>query len=180
MWNSLTKPWRVCFEEAWKSYTNGSIPIGAVLVRHEDEIVFTGRNRTNESSAPESQVCGSRMAHAEINVLMQVKGSDSGALVNHSLYTTTEPCVLCFGAVIMSGVRSLRYAASDPVTGGTDLNRSTNTFIRKRDVDIQQGPKLLGNVQRVIRTVFALHICLQTRRRRFFRQKQSITPMRSP
>jgi len=32
MWNRLSIPWKVCFEEAWEAYCKGSIPIGAVLV----------------------------------------------------------------------------------------------------------------------------------------------------
>ncbi|WP_369125280.1 nucleoside deaminase [Alicyclobacillus fastidiosus] len=105
------------------------MPTGAVLVNENKAIVYRGRNRVNEIYAPEYQTCSNRLAHAEINVLLQVRQTDSDTVSSHVLHTTTEPCVLCFGAIVMSGVRSIRYAASDPVAGGTGLSKSTNTFI---------------------------------------------------
>jgi tRNA(Arg) A34 adenosine deaminase TadA len=145
-------PWKACFEEAWAAYCNGSIPIGAVLVDEEDHIVSRGRNRVHEAAAPDNQTCSNRLAHAEINALLQIKTTSSDELKRYTLYSTTEPCVLCFGAIVMSGVRKVRYAASDPIAGGIDLNKSSNRFILSRMIEVGRGPKLLGNVQRVLRT----------------------------
>jgi len=156
MWDSLTKPWKICFEEAWEAYCSGSIPIGAVLVDKRGEILFRGRNRQHEANAPTKQVCSSRLAHAEINVLMQVDSVNSDDLKDYILYTTTEPCVLCFGAIVMSGVRSVRFAASDPVAGGTNLNYSNNSFIKSRNIDVRKVENYLGEIQRVLRTDYVL------------------------
>jgi tRNA(adenine34) deaminase len=155
MWNSLSKPWKACFEEAWDSYCNGSIPIGAVLVDQNDNIISRGRNRINESIAPRNQTCSNKLAHAEINVLLQIDKSFK-ITADYVLYTTTEPCVLCFGAIVMSGVRKISYAAKDPLAGGTNLNNSDNLFIRGRGIEIVHAGKLLANIQRVIRTEYVL------------------------
>jgi tRNA(adenine34) deaminase len=76
----------------------------------------------------------------------------------YSLYTTTEPCVLCFGAIVMSGINRVRYAALDPIAGGSNLNNVNNSFIQSREIDIQCGDKFLGNIQRVIRTDYVLRL----------------------
>lgn len=156
MWSSMPVPWQVCFEEAWEAYCSGSIPIGAALTDPGGAIVSRGRNRVHERDAPPGQICMSRLAHAEINVLLQIKTADSNVLKDLTLYTTTEPCVQCFGAIAMSGVRTVRYAASDPVAGGADLNRSDNPFIRERNIDIRKADHRLGEIQRVIRTDYVL------------------------
>jgi tRNA(Arg) A34 adenosine deaminase TadA/ribosomal protein S18 acetylase RimI-like enzyme len=152
MWSSLSAPWQACFEEAWEAYRAGSIPIGAVLVNPDGEIVSRGRNRMHEHEAPPGQICMSRLAHAEINALLQIKSADSNILKELTLYTTTEPCIQCFGAIVMSGVRTIRYAASDPIAGGAGLNRPDNPFIRERNIDIRRAEYRLGEIQRVIRT----------------------------
>lgn len=167
MWERLSEPWKACFEEAWAAYCHGSIPIGAVLANREDDVIVRGRNRLHESEAPAGQVCGNRLAHAEINVLLQVKSRNSDDLKRFTLYTTTEPCVLCFGAIVMSGVRTVRYAASDPVAGGSDLNDAGNAFIRARNIDIRNADNFLGEMQRVLRTDWVLRTMAGERAIRF-------------
>ncbi|MFD0680348.1 MULTISPECIES: nucleoside deaminase [unclassified Paenibacillus] len=155
MWEELTTPWKICFEEAWEAYCKGSIPIGAVLVDEQDNIISRGRNRIHETNAPLKQTCGNKLAHAEINVLMQV--SKETTMRNSTLYTTTEPCILCFGAIVMCNVGRVRYAASDLLAGGSNLNKSNNTFIEQRLIDIKQcDQKRLGEFQRVLRTDYIL------------------------
>ncbi|MCZ8517687.1 nucleoside deaminase [Paenibacillus filicis] len=154
MWQSLEIPWQICFEEAWEAYCNGSIPIGAVLVDEQNNIVSRGRNRINETYAPVKQTCGNKLAHAEINVLMQV--SKETQMRNLTLYTTTEPCILCFGAIVMCNVGKVRYSAKDLLAGGSNLNNSNNTFIEGRLIDIQCDQKRLGEIQRVLRTDYIL------------------------
>lgn len=176
MWANLSIPWQACFEEAWEAYRAGSIPIGAVLVNPDGDIVSRGRNRVNESEAPPGQVCMNRLAHAEINALLQVKKGDSNALKDFTLYTTTEPCVLCFGAIVLSGVRTVRYAASDPYAGGADLNRSEHPIIRGRNIDFRQADHRLGEIQRVIRTDYVLGAMEPDRAEEFLSRYQAEYP----
>lgn len=152
MWDKLATPWKTAFEEAWESYCHGSIPIGAVLVDSTGAIISRGRNRINETTAPFKQTCSNRLAHAEINALLQINATDSDTYKDYTLYTTTEPCVLCFGAITMSGVRKVRFAAADPIAGGKNLNISENNFIKSRKIDIQCDEKILGEIQQVLMT----------------------------
>lgn len=152
MWEKLSDCWKSSFEEAWEAYAHGSIPIGAVIVDANNQIISRGRNRINETTAPIKQTCSNRLAHAEINALLQLDTLDSEEHKNYTLYTTTEPCVLCFGAIIMSGVRKVRFAATDPIAGGANLNDAENSFIKSRNLDIKCADTYLGELQRVLRT----------------------------
>ncbi|KQY83268.1 hypothetical protein ASD24_13390 [Paenibacillus sp. Root52] len=152
MWEKLSECWKASFEEAWEAYAHGSIPIGAIIVDANNKIMSRGRNRINETIAPSKQTCLNRLAHAEINALLQLDTLDSEEHKNYTLYTTTEPCVLCFGAIIMSGVRKVRFAATDPIAGGANLNDAENSFIKSRNLDIKCDETYLGELQRVLRT----------------------------
>ncbi|MCG7376776.1 nucleoside deaminase [Paenibacillus sp. ACRSA] len=152
MWEKLSECWKASFEEAWEAYAHGSIPIGAVIVDANNRIISRGRNRINETTAPIKQTCSNRLAHAEINALLQLDTLDSEEHKNYTLYTTTEPCVLCFGAIIMSGVKKVRFAATDPIAGGANLNDAENSFIKSRNLDIKCADTYLGELQRVLRT----------------------------
>ncbi|MBD7969230.1 nucleoside deaminase [Paenibacillus sp. Sa2BVA9] len=152
VWETLSNSWKASFEEAWEAYAHGSFPIGAVIVNSNNEVISRGRNRINEASAPINQTCSNRLAHAEINALLQLDILESNDFKGYTLYTTTEPCVLCFGAIIMSGVRKVRFAATDPIAGGANLIYSENSFIKSRNLDIKCDRKYLGEIQRVLRT----------------------------
>lgn len=136
MWKDLPEPWKLCFEEAWEAYCCGSIPIGAVVVDHIGNVISKGRNRVNEKEAPNGTVSWNKLAHAELNALLQVSEYEHQQIKDYTLYTTVEPCPLCFGALVMSKMRNLRYAARDRLAGATNL---TNSFIRERQLSIQ-GP----------------------------------------
>ena len=86
------------------------IPVGAVLVSAEGEILGEGWNRNLADSDPS--------AHAEI-VAMRQAGQKLGnhRLIGTTLYVTLEPCAMCAMAVVHARVSRLVFAASDPKTG---------------------------------------------------------------
>jgi len=115
---ALPAPWRLPFELAWEAFRAGSRPIGAVLLDGDGEVVATGRNRSQESTAPPGQLVGTAIAHAEINALAQLPAGRR--YENHRLYTTLEPCLLCSSALIHTHVRHVVYAASDAYWTGIE------------------------------------------------------------
>lgn len=88
----LPTPWRLPFELAWEAFRAGSRPIGAVLVDGAGRLLATGRNRSQESTAPPGQLVGTALAHAEINALAQLPAGRR--YEDHRLYTTLEPRLL--------------------------------------------------------------------------------------
>ena len=112
-WQQLSEPWQACFEMAWDAFLAGTIPVGAALSGPSGAIVARGRNRILD--APGQRLAGSRLAHAEVDVLAQL--SSSSRYRDHVLYSTLEPCLLCVGATLYSTVGRIEYAAADPFGG---------------------------------------------------------------
>jgi tRNA(adenine34) deaminase len=44
-WTALSEPWRAAFEEAWTSWRQGSLGVGAVATDGSDLIVTRGHNQ---------------------------------------------------------------------------------------------------------------------------------------
>ena len=134
---SLDDAWRATFELAWEAWRSGTIPIGAVVTDSSGNQIGAGRNRIFDHEAPAGQIAGSWLAHAEVNALLQLP--PGGHYAGVTVTTTTEPCLLCTGAIIMSlrGTVLVRYAATDPIAGGLDL-APLSPQGRRRDVRVQR------------------------------------------
>ena len=128
-WDALATPWQACLEQAWSAYAAGSIPIGAAITDRHGHVVARGRNRIFEATAPAGLLCGQRLAHAEMNALLALAWHDlePRTLV---LYSTTEPCALCIGALRMTQIGEVRYAARDSAAGSIALLDAT-PFMRR-------------------------------------------------
>lgn len=96
-------------EEAKIAALEGDIPVGAVIVM-DNKILTRAHNRRNiENNA---------LLHAEIIAIDDAcKTLGSRFLTNCDLYVTLEPCPMCTGAVIQSGIRRLYFGAYDPKAG---------------------------------------------------------------
>ena len=86
------------------------IPVGAVLVSIDGEVIGEGWNRNIRDHDPS--------AHAEI-VAMREAGKKIGnhRLVGSTLYVTLEPCAMCAMAMVHARIARVVFAASDPKTG---------------------------------------------------------------
>lgn len=88
----------------------GEVPVGAVLVAANGEILAEGHNRTITDSDPS--------AHAEIVVLREAgRRLGNYRLLDCTLYVTLEPCAMCAMALVHARIGRLVYAAVDPKTG---------------------------------------------------------------
>ena len=91
-------------------HEDDEIPVGAVLVSANGEILGEGWNRNITESDP--------TAHAEV-VAMRAAGAKLGnhRLIGTTLYVTLEPCAMCAMAMVHARVGRVVYGASDPKTG---------------------------------------------------------------
>lgn len=95
---------------AQNAEAEGEIPVGAVLVDVNGEIVGEGWNRAILLSDP--------TAHAEIQAIrMAGQQCQNYRLLDTTLYVTLEPCPMCAGAILHSRIGRLVFGASDYKTG---------------------------------------------------------------
>jgi tRNA(adenine34) deaminase len=105
----------------------GEIPVGAILINHEQRILAATQNRKQRDQDP--------TAHAEI-LAIQAGCQQSGhwRLNDCTLYVTLEPCPMCAGAIIQARLGQLVYGTPDPKTGTIhsvlDLPNSPASFHR--------------------------------------------------
>lgn len=87
----------------------GEVPVGAVVVRH-NQIIGRGSNHVIGTSDP--------TAHAEILAMRDAaRAIDNYRLVNCQLFTTLEPCAMCAGAIMQARVARLIFGADDQKSG---------------------------------------------------------------
>ncbi len=67
----ISPVWKVCLKEAWETLYAGFVPAGVAWV-DTDSTIIRGRNRIDEPLETFSTIAGTRVGHAQINVLAQI------------------------------------------------------------------------------------------------------------
>ena len=100
---------------AEKALSDGEFPVGCVVVCKEEAIA---RGARTHSFGPEAN----ELDHAEIVALRSLafRGA-SLPLADATIYCTMEPCLMCFGAILLAGIRRIVYAYEDAMGGGTGI-----------------------------------------------------------
>ncbi len=88
----------------------GEVPVGAVIVDSQGNLLAEGENRRERDCDP--------TAHAEIIALRAAGRTLGNWHLNHcTLYVTLEPCPMCAGALVLARIGTVVYGADDPKTG---------------------------------------------------------------
>src|SRR5690606_26381872 len=89
---------------------DNEVPVGAVLVSAEGELLAEGSNRNINEHDP--------TAHAEIVALRRAgQRLQNYRLTGTTLYVTLEPCAMCAMALVHARVARVGYGAHGPKTG---------------------------------------------------------------
>lgn len=95
---------RQCYELARSAARGGNHPFGALLARDGHALL------TAENTVEIERDC---TRHAELNLVSRaVRQLDPAVLAHCVLYTSTEPCAMCTGAIYWAGIRALVYGCS--------------------------------------------------------------------
>lgn len=87
---------------AWEARRGGNHPFGAVLVTAEGRVI-RGLNSVVTDRDP--------TGHAETNLVRLAAAElDATELRTSTLYTSTEPCAMCAGAIYWAGIGRMVYA----------------------------------------------------------------------
>ena len=100
----------VAYEEALKSYNQGGLPIGSILVR-AGAIVAKGHNQRVQKSDP--------IAHGEMDCLRNAGRQSSYR--DTIIYTTLSPCMMCAGTVVQFKVPVVVIGDSINFSGNKDF-----------------------------------------------------------
>lgn len=97
---------QLALEEAKKAFAIGEVPVGAIVVDSNKNIIAKAHNET------EGKVCIA--AHAELLAIERAsKTLNSWRLSGCMLYCTLEPCPMCMGAIQLARLDRLVFAAPD-------------------------------------------------------------------
>jgi len=97
---------KLAIDVAQESAKFGGGPFGAVIANKTGEVVTIGFNRVtieNDSTV-----------HAEIDAIRKAQKKFGYDLSKHELvlYCSSEPCIQCFGAIYLSGIKEVYSAAT--------------------------------------------------------------------
>ncbi len=118
---------KIALELAKKAAEEGDIPVGAIVVAPDGELIGSGRNRRRIEHDP--------TAHAEIVALREAAEKlQRWNLAGCTMFVTLEPCPMCAGSLVQARISRLVYGCSDAKAGacGTlyDITRDGRLFHR--------------------------------------------------
>jgi tRNA(Arg) A34 adenosine deaminase TadA len=138
-------------ELAWQARKHGNHPFGALLVDADANVVLRAENTV--VTGPDCT------GHAETNLMRMASGRFSPEFLRGcTLYTSTEPCAMCAGAIYWGNVRRVIYAFSEEelrdIVGGNPDNPTLalpcrEVFARgQHEVEVS-GPHLVDQARAV-------------------------------
>ena len=96
--------------QALKAFEADEIPIGAIVVSPEGNIIGAGYNQT--------ELQHSQSRHAEVLAIEQAgKVANTWRLSDCTMYVTVQPCLMCMGLICLSRIMRVVYGAESPVFG---------------------------------------------------------------
>ena len=95
---------------AEKALATGDVPVGAIIINGEGELIGSGANEREANSDPTS--------HAEIVAIRNAASYlQNSRLDGCTLIVTLEPCAMCAGAIAQSRISNLIFGAWDEKAG---------------------------------------------------------------
>jgi len=95
---------------AEKALVTGDVPVGALIVNRDGELIGSGANEREANNDP--------TAHAEIVAIRNAAGYlQNSRLDGCTLVVTLEPCAMCAGAIAQARISNLIFGAWDEKAG---------------------------------------------------------------
>lgn len=102
---------RLCCEQAMLAAEESCYGVGALLVNEDHDLIAEAHNKVF-SEGYQSQ------RHAEMELIDQLELHFADLPRDSlTLYVSLEPCLMCTGRILLSGIRRVRYLTRDPDGG---------------------------------------------------------------
>lgn len=119
-------------EQATLAYEIDEVPIGAVVVNPEGDIIARAYNSVERDCTQGS--------HAECLAIEQAgKALGDWRLTGCWLYVTLEPCSMCMGLIKLSRLKGVVYGASSPLFGFSLDSEEDLWLYKKCIISIVEG-----------------------------------------
>ena len=132
---------RRALEIARRAVIHGNHPFGALLTDEHGNVVLESENTVETFRDP--------TGHAETNLVRAAGAKFSKAeLAGMSLYTSTEPCAMCSGAIYWAGIGRVVYGLSEAgllkLTGDNPSNETMHLPCREVLARGQRTVEVIG------------------------------------
>jgi tRNA(adenine34) deaminase len=105
----------VALDAARLALRDSEFPVGCVMVA-DGRVVARGRRRNS------GEGCRNEIDHAEVLTLRRLIAEQPGLdLGRVTVYSTMEPCLMCYTTMLLSGIRTFVWAYEDVMGGGANL-----------------------------------------------------------
>lgn len=122
---------KLALKEAGKALKNEEVPIGAILVDENLNVVSKAHNKKEKLN----DVTG----HAEILCIKKAsKKINDWRLNNLTMYVTLEPCAMCTSAIVQSRIKRIVFGAYETNTGAF-LSHNKNFELESSKIEIDGG-----------------------------------------
>ncbi|MCS7278802.1 MAG: tRNA adenosine(34) deaminase TadA [Thermodesulfobacteriaceae bacterium] len=124
---------KIALEEAEKAFKEEEVPVGAVVVSSQGELLSQAHNQILKLKDP--------TAHAEILALrLAALKMGNYRLLGCKLYVTLEPCPMCAYAMVLARIEELIFATQDPKTGACEsIYHITNDQRLNHQIKVKKG-----------------------------------------
>ena len=125
---------RRALEQAELARAAGDVPVGAVIVDADGNLVATGHNTREVTHDP--------TGHAEVEAIRAATASlESWRLTDSTLVVTLEPCVMCAGAILAARIPRVVFGAWDEKAGAAG-----SVYDLLRDRRLNHQVEVIGGV----------------------------------
>ena len=131
----------ICLKEAILASEEDEVPVGALIVSSDNNILSRTHNLTRTANRP--------TAHAEVLAIEEAsKKSGNFRLNNCTLFVTKEPCIMCAGAILESRIKRLVFGCFDIKRGAFGSLIDVNIFPLNHKVEVLGG--ILGDKSEIL------------------------------
>jgi tRNA(adenine34) deaminase len=125
---------QLAIAEAKKAGQIDEVPVGAVIVAEDGQILAAAGNQVIRQSDP--------TAHAEILAIRKAcRTIGNYRLLDTTLYVTIEPCLMCMGAIVHARIGRVVYGTADPKWGAAG-----SLYNFAADIRLNHQPEIISGI----------------------------------